>query len=101
MLKGANGRSVSRAADARMKIIREQLPPDVKITTLYNRSELVDQTVHTVARSLVEGGLLVVVVLLVLLGNARGAVIAAVAIPLSMLIAVIANNAEATTAMIF
>ncbi len=77
MLKGANSRMVSQAVDARMKIIREQLPPDVKVTTVYNRAELVNQTVHTVEKSLLEGGILVIFILLLLLGNLRGALIVA------------------------
>lgn len=85
MLKGANGRTVSQAIDEKIQQIRQQLPSDVKLTTLYNRSELVNKTVHTVQKNLLEGGVLVIVVLLVLLGNLRGALIAAVVIPLSML----------------
>jgi cobalt-zinc-cadmium resistance protein CzcA len=92
MLKGANGRTVSNAVDARVKQIRAQLPKDVKMTTVYNRSHLVDESVHTVERSLIEGGLLVIVVLLLLLGNWRGALIVAAAIPLSMLFAIIGMN---------
>ena len=92
MLKGANSRTVSQAVDARMKIIRAQLPPDVKVTTVYNRAELVNQTVHTVEKSLLEGGVLVIFVLLLLLGNLRGALIVASAIPLAMLFAITNMN---------
>ena len=92
MLKGANSRMVSQAVDARMKIIRAQLPPDVKVTTVYNRAELVNKTVHTVEKSLLEGGILVIFVLLLLLGNLRGALIVASAIPLAMLFAVTGMN---------
>ncbi len=92
MLKGANGRTVSTAVDEKLKAIRDQLPEGVTVTPVYNRSDLVGITVHTVQRSLIEGGLLVILVLLVLLGNLRGSLIAAVAIPLSMLIAVICMN---------
>lgn len=92
MLKGANGRTVANAADERMKQIREQLPPDVKVTPVYNRAELVGETVHTVEKSLLEGGLLVIIILLLLLGNVRGAVIVALAIPLSMLFAITGMN---------
>ena len=56
------------------------------ISTVVNRTKLVDSTIHTVAKNLVEGAILVVVILLVLLGNIRAAIIAALAIPLSMLI---------------
>ncbi len=92
MLKGANGRTVANAAEQRMQHIREQLPADVKVTTVYNRADLVGETVHTVEKSLLEGGIFVIVVLLLLLGSFRGAVIVALAIPLSMLFAIILMN---------
>ena len=92
MLKGANGRTVADAVDAKVKEIRAQLPKDVSLTTVYNRSLLVGETVLTVEKSLLEGGLLVIAVLLLLLGNWRGAIIVALAIPLSMLIAIIGMN---------
>ena len=92
MLKGANGRTVSIAADERLRAIRERLPPDVKVTPVYNRSELVGHTVETVRHSLLEGGLLVIAILLLLLGNWRGAIIVALAIPLSMLFAIANMN---------
>lgn len=88
MLKGANGRTVSQAIDAKIQEIKTQLPEDVKLTTVYNRSVLVNKTVGTVEKSLLEGGILVVLVLLALLGNVRGALIVALAIPLSMLFAI-------------
>jgi len=92
MLKGANGREVANAVDAKIKEIRGQLSPDLKLTTTYNRSDLVGETVHTVEKSLIEGGILVIVVLLALLGNVRGALIVALAIPLSMLFAILGMN---------
>ena len=92
MLKGANSRMVSQAVDERIKIIRAQLPPDVKVTTVYNRAELVNKTVHTVEKSLLEGGILVIFILLLLLGNLRGALIVASAIPLAMLFAITGMN---------
>ena len=92
MLKGANGREVANAVDEKIKEIRTQLAPDLKLTTTYNRSELVNETVHTVQKSLIEGGILVVAVLLALLGNLRGALVVALAIPLSMLFAIMGMN---------
>ncbi|MBX3068730.1 MAG: efflux RND transporter permease subunit, partial [Cryobacterium sp.] len=92
MLKGQNGKTVSQAVDARVKEIRSQLPLDVTLTTVYNRSDLVGESVHTVEKSLLEGGILVIAVLLLLLGNFRGALIVALAIPLSMLFAIIGMN---------
>jgi len=58
------------------------------VRPLYNRSDLVNRTLHTVGKNLFEGALLVVVVLFALLGNLRAAFIVAFAIPLSMLFAV-------------
>ncbi len=89
MLKGANGREVANAVDARIQEIKSQLPKDVTLTTTYDRSELVDEVLHTVAKSLIEGAALVVVILVLLLGNVRGALVVALAIPLAMLCAII------------
>lgn len=88
MLKGANGRTVAQAVDLKIQEIKGQLPEDVKLTTVYNRAHLVNKTVGTVEKSLLEGGILVIAVLLLLLGNWRGALIVASAIPLSMLFAI-------------
>lgn len=92
MLKGANGRTVANASESKLKQLQEQLPSDVKLTPVYNRSELVGHAVETVERSLLEGGILVIVILLLLLGNVRGALIVALAIPLSMLFAITLMN---------
>lgn len=92
MLKGANGRDVANAVDARVQEIKSQLPPDVTLTTTYDRSQLVNQVLGTVAKSLIEGAALVIVVLVLLLGNIRGAVVVALAIPLAMLCAIIGMN---------
>lgn len=89
MLKGANGRDVANAVDKRVQDIRAQLPKDVKLTTTYDRSHLVNDVLKTVAKSLLEGATLVTVILILLLGNVRGAAIVALAIPLAMLVAVI------------
>lgn len=92
MLKGANGRTVAEASAERLAEIAKQLPSDVKLTPVYNRADLVGETVHTVEKSLLEGGILVVVILLALLGNLRGALVVAIAIPLSMLFAIVLMN---------
>ncbi|MCW5943459.1 MAG: efflux RND transporter permease subunit [Fimbriimonadaceae bacterium] len=89
MLKGANGREVARAVDNRIREIQTQLPADVVLTTTYDRSILVDDVLKTVATSLLEGAALVVLILVLLLGNVRGATIVAIAIPLAMLFAII------------
>lgn len=85
MLKGANGLKVADAVDKRLNEIRAQLPPDIKVQTVYNRSDLVNATVKTVGTNLMEGGLLVIAVIVLLLGNLRSSLVAAFVIPLSML----------------
>ncbi|MBS1723439.1 MAG: efflux RND transporter permease subunit [Armatimonadetes bacterium] len=89
MLKGANGRNVAEAVDAKLKEVGSQLPKDVKLTTVYDRSIVVNETVHTVFKNLIEGALLTAAVLLLFLGNWRAALIVCVLIPLSMLMATI------------
>ncbi len=88
MLLGANSRTVSEGVHARMEEIEKTLPENLTIKTLYNRTYLVDATLHTIEKNLVEGAIFVVVILLLLLGNFRAAIIVACAIPLSMLFAV-------------
>lgn len=85
MLIGANSRTVSLAVDEKMQQINQTLPPDIKAKTVLNRTRLVDATIHTVAKNLSEGALLVISVLFLMLGNLRAAFIAALMIPLSML----------------
>ncbi len=89
MLMGANSRTVAEDVHARVQEIQKTLPEGVTIDTFYNRTELVQRTIRTVAMNLIEGGVLVVIVLLLLLGSFRGGLIVASAIPLSMLVAVI------------
>ncbi len=88
MLLGANSRTVSEDVHDRMEQISKTLPKNIKIKTLYNRTYLVEATLHTIQKNLFEGAVLVIVILLLLLGNLRAAVIVACAIPLSMLFAV-------------
>jgi cobalt-zinc-cadmium resistance protein CzcA len=88
MLSGENSRIVARRVDERIQEIRKKLPPGVEIKTVYDRTNLVDQTIATVARNLFEGAILVVAVLLFLLGNWRAALIVSSAIPLSFLFAI-------------
>ena len=78
--------------------LQKSLPPGVTIEPLYDRTHLIDQTLDTVLHNLVEGGVLVIVVLLVLLGNIRGGLIVALAIPLSMLFAANVMLATGVTA---
>ena len=89
MLIGSNARLVVGRVEEKLDEIREQLRPmGVEIDTFYNRGELIETTLHTVAENLVIGGVLVIAVLLFLLGNWRAALITAAVIPLSMLMAV-------------
>lgn len=85
MLIGANSRTVALAVDAKMQEINQTLPPDIYAKTVLNRTKLVDATIHTVVKNLSEGALLVIVVLFLMLGNLRAALITACIIPLSML----------------
>jgi cobalt-zinc-cadmium resistance protein CzcA len=85
MLIGANGREVTAAVRERMPTVRQLLPADVAIHVVYDRGTLVDGTVRTVGKSLLEGGALVLIVLLLMLGSWRAGVLVALAIPFSML----------------
>ncbi len=85
MLVGANSREVSQAASAKLQAANASLPKGVKAIPVYDRTELVDRTIDTVSKNLIEGALLVIVVLFVLLGNFRAALITAAVIPLAML----------------
>ena len=85
MLVGANSREVAQAVDARVASVRDTLPEGVIVRTVYDRTALVNRTIGTVSKSLAEGALLVVVVLFLLLGNLRAALITAAVIPLVML----------------
>jgi len=85
MLVGANSREVAQAVDARVESVRSTLPDGVILRTVYDRTALVNRTIGTVSKSLAEGALLVVVVLFLLLGNLRAALITAAVIPLVML----------------
>jgi cobalt-zinc-cadmium resistance protein CzcA len=89
MLIGENSRTVSNAVDVKLRTIGASLPPDVIAVPVMNRTKLVDATISTVQKNLVEGAILVIVVLFLLLGNMRAALITAAAIPLSMLMTAI------------
>ena len=87
MLSGENSRLVAKAVAAKLEEIKPKLPAGVEIIPVYDRTVLVDRTIRTVETSLFEGAILVVVVLLIMLGNWRAALIVALAIPLSLLFA--------------
>ena len=88
MLMGENSRAVAERVAHKVEDIQKLLPPGVVIKPRYDRGELVDRTIHTVAKNLFEGAVLVVVMLLFLLGNWRAALIVATAIPLAFLFAI-------------
>lgn len=81
MLVGANSREVAQAAAAKLEQAQRSLPEGVTVTASYDRTALVDRTIETVAKNLLEGALLVIVVLFLLLGNFRAALITAAVIP--------------------
>jgi len=85
MRAGENGRLVAQAAAARLAEIQPKLPEGVEIRVVYDRSDLVNATIHTVERNLLEGAILVAAILLAFLGNWRAALLVALAIPLSFL----------------
>lgn len=85
MLVGENSRKVARDVASRLEQIVPTLPPGVRLETVYDRTTLVDKTIATVQKNLLEGALLVIAVLMLLLGNFRAALITAAVIPLSML----------------
>jgi heavy metal efflux system protein len=94
MLYGENSREVVQRAKARLAEIQATLPEGVKLEVVYDRSSLIGRTLKTVVRNLAEGGFLVIVVLLVMLGSFRAGLLVTLAIPLSMLFA--ANLMAAT-----
>jgi cobalt-zinc-cadmium resistance protein CzcA len=85
MLRGENALDVMNGLKARMHEVEAALPSDVKIELIYDRSQLVLGTLRTVGKNLLEGAGLVLLVLMLLLGNGRAALLTALAIPLSML----------------
>ena len=93
MLVGANSRTVARAVGDRLEAVSKTLPEGIVAVPTLDRSQLVEATISTVARNLAEGALLVIAILFFLLGNWRAALIAALVIPLSLLMSAIGMNA--------
>ena len=89
MLKGENSRTVVERVKERVEQVKKTLPKGVELVPFYDRTDLVNRSISTVARNLIEGALLVILVLMVLLGNWRGSLLVASVIPLSMLFAAI------------
>ncbi|MFL0799431.1 MAG: CusA/CzcA family heavy metal efflux RND transporter [Agarilytica sp.] len=88
MLIGENSRTVARDVALKLADIQASLPEGVIAEAVYDRTSLVDKAVKTVSKNLLEGALLVIVVLFVLLGNIRAALITAAVIPLAMLMTI-------------
>src|SRR5215207_86426 len=88
MLVGENAREVSVAVAERLQQVNQSLPGGVHAVTVYDRSELVGKTIGTVQKNLAEGALLVIVVLFLLLGNIRAALITAAVIPVTFLMTI-------------
>lgn len=88
MLMGENSRTVARAVAERLEVASRSLPEGIVANPIYDRTALVDRTIHTVETNLLEGALLVIVVLFLLLGNIRAALITAAVIPLAMLMTI-------------
>ena len=88
MLIGENSRTVASAVAEQLEAIQSSLPPGITATAVYDRTELVDQTLVTVRTNLLEGALLVILVLFLLLGNVRAALLTAAVIPLAMLMTI-------------
>ncbi len=85
MLIGENSREVAQRIASQLEEVRRSLPEGVTVTTVYDRTELVEKTIATVRKNLLEGAVLVIAVLFALLGNLRAALLVALVIPLSML----------------
>ncbi|MFZ1729020.1 MAG: CusA/CzcA family heavy metal efflux RND transporter [Bacteroidota bacterium] len=85
MLKGRNSREVITRVKEKVGDVNKSLPPGVRIVSFYDQNELVNNTIATVEKNLIEGGILVIIILFFFLGNWRAALIVALVIPLSML----------------
>jgi cobalt-zinc-cadmium resistance protein CzcA len=88
MLVGENSRTVAKAVGERLEEIKSSLPAGITATAVYDRTGLVDKTLKTVTTNLLEGALLVIVILFLLLGNVRAAILTAAVIPVAMLMTI-------------
>ncbi len=85
LLAGENSRAVVERVKAKVLDIEKTMPPGMMIDTFYDRTDLVRKTIDTLTKNLLEGGALVIIVLLIMLGSFRAGLIVALAVPLSML----------------
>ena len=88
MLMGENSQEVAQRVAEKLKIVNDSLPDGVHATAVYDRTSLVERTIKTVEKNLVEGALFVIVILFLLLGNLRAALITAMVIPITMLMTI-------------
>ncbi len=88
MLIGENSRTVANDIAIKLEEIKSSLPDGITVTAVYNRTTLVDKTLETVQKNLLEGALLVIVVLFLFLGNVRAAILTAAVIPIAMLMTI-------------
>ncbi len=88
MLIGENSRTVAQDLAKQLALVNRSLPPGVVAEAVYDRTTLVEKTIRTVQKNLLEGALLVIAVLFILLGNLRAALITAAVIPISMLMTI-------------
>ena len=88
MLIGENSRTVAKAVAEKLEQIKSSIPEGVTVTAVYDRTNLVDKTLQTVQKNLVEGALLVIVILFLFLGNVRAALLTAMVIPIAMLMTI-------------
>jgi cobalt-zinc-cadmium resistance protein CzcA len=98
MLKGENAAQVMERVEERVQQVRKSLPEGVEIQPYLVRSKLINNAIHTVEKNLLEGGLIVIFILVLLLGNWRAGLIVASVIPLAMLFAVSLMNIFGVTA---
>ncbi|HPW17663.1 MAG TPA: CusA/CzcA family heavy metal efflux RND transporter [Candidatus Aminicenantes bacterium] len=100
MLRGANGRQVVRAVQARVAEVNASgvLPFGLRVEPFYQRSDIIGRAIHTVTEALLIGSLLVVVILLVFLRSFRGAFIVLLALPLSVLFTFVMMRASGLSA---
>lgn len=87
MRSGENTKQVIENVKSRLQVAQKALPSNVKLEAFYDQTELVDKAVGTAERALIEGGVLVVIILFLFLGEVRSALVVVSAVPLSMLIA--------------
>ncbi|HEB63316.1 MAG TPA: CusA/CzcA family heavy metal efflux RND transporter [Gammaproteobacteria bacterium] len=88
MLIGENSRTVASSVATKLEEIKSSLPDGITVTAVYNRTSLVNKTLETVQKNLLEGALLVIVVLFLFLGNVRAAILTAAVIPIAMLMTI-------------